>query len=285
MASRSHFFLPGRPGIKIFPEQVFVFRAAAQNPRARNRWAALGVNSMNRNLPAMAFLLAFGLTASAEELVLKDGSKIVGRMTAINGDKIEVETAYGKMQVNRADVVTITFPENKPDSSPAAAPAPAKTELPKIDESLKGTEYVNRTEKFSLSIPAEWRINAALRVSPDVITALSSNDDLRYLIVVNETYPASLDSYKGLVEIQAKKNMQNYEKISETPAKIDGKTALILSYRGVSPQAENLPIHFLVAIIQTPNGFLRITTWCVEPLFSETQAPFEKILRSYHVTG
>lgn len=238
---------------------------------------------MNRTATLTALFLAFSLAAAAEELVLKDGTRIVGRMTAINGDKIELETAYGKMQVNRADVVTISFPENKPGGAPPAAPA--KNELPKIDELLKGTEYVNRTEKFSLSLPAEWKVNPALRASPDVITALSSNDDLRYLIVVNETYSASLDSYKGLVEIQAKKNLQNYEKVSETPAKIDGKGALILSYRGVSPQAENLPIHFLVAIIQTPNGYLRITTWCVEPLFGETQASFEKILRSYHVTG
>jgi hypothetical protein len=238
---------------------------------------------MNRSAILTALFLAFSFAVSAEELVLKDGTKIVGKMTAINGDKIEVETAYGKMQVNRADVVTITFPENNPGGAPPAAPA--KNELPKIDESLKGTEYVNRTEKFSLSLPAEWKLNPAVRVSPDVIAALSSNDDLRYLIVVSEIYPASLDSYKGLVEIQAKKNLQNYEKISEAAAKIDGKAALILSYRGVSPQAENLPIQFLVAIIQTPNGFLRITTWCVEPLFKETQPSFEKILRSYRVTG
>jgi photosystem II reaction center protein PsbP len=231
----------------------------------------------------MSFLLAFSIALSAEELVLKDGTKIVGKLTAINGDKIEVETAYGKMQVNRADVVTISFPENKPGGATPATSA--KPELPKIDESLKGTEYVNRTEKFSLTLPAEWKLNPALRASPDVIAALSSSDDLRYLLVVSEIYPASLDSYKGLVEIQGKKNLQNYEKVSETPAKIDGKAAMILSYRGVSPQAENLPIHFLVAIIQTPNGFLRITTWCVEPLFGETQASFEKILRSYHVTG
>jgi len=231
----------------------------------------------------MAFLLASSLAAAAEELVLKDGTKIVGKMTAINGDKIEVETAYGKMQVNRADIVTISFPENNPGGAPPAASA--KNELPKIDESLKGTEYVNRTEKFSLSFPSEWKLNPAVRVSSDVIAALSSNDDLRYLIVVSEPYTASLDSYKGLVEIQAKKNLQNYEKLSETPTKIDGKTALILSYRGLSPQAENLPIQFLVAIIQTPNGFLRITTWCIEPLFSETQPSFEKIVRSYHVTG
>ncbi|HET7105725.1 MAG TPA: PsbP-related protein [Candidatus Acidoferrum sp.] len=238
---------------------------------------------MNRTVAIMSLALAFGITAVAEELVLKDGTKIVGKMTAINGDKIEVETSYGKMQVNRADIVSISFPENNPGGAPA--PAAAKTELPTIDESLKGTDYVNRTGKFSLSLPAGWKVNPALRASPDVIAALSSTDDLRYLVVVSEIYPASLDSYKGLVEIQGKKNLQNYEKVSETPTKIDGKSALLLSYRGVSTAAENLPIHFLVAIVQTPDGFLRITTWCVEPLFSETQAAFEKILRSYHVTG
>jgi len=243
----------------------------------------LGENSMNRTFSVLAFVLAFSLTTTAEELILKDGTKIVGKMTAINGDKIEVETAYGKMQVNRADVVTISFPENNPSGAPA--PAPAKNELPKIDESLKGTEYLNRTGKFALSLPAGWKVNPALRASQDVIAGLSSTDDLRYLIVVSEPYAASLDSYKGLVEIQAKKNLQSYEKLSETSTRIDGKTALLLSYRGVSPAAENLPIHFLVAIVQTPDGFLRITTWCVEPLFSETQASFEKILRSYHVTG
>ena len=54
---------------------------------------------MRRTILVFGFLLAALLPASAEEFVLKDGTKIQGRMVAIKGDKIEVQTAYGKMQI------------------------------------------------------------------------------------------------------------------------------------------------------------------------------------------
>lgn len=235
---------------------------------------------MPRHFLAFPLALLCCWTTPAEEVVLKDGTKIVGKMTAINGDKIELQTSYGKMQVNRSDIVSIMFPENSPGGAPAAPSE--KQPLPAIEESLTGTQYVNKTANFSLTIPSNWKINPNLRISPDVIAALSSQDNLRYLLVVYEPYTASLESYLGLVEIQAKNNLQSYEKISQQPLTLDGKSALLLSYKGVSPQAENLPIQFLVAVISTPEGYTRITTWCVEPLFKETQGAFEKIIRSYH---
>src|SRR5262249_51470485 len=225
-------------------------------------------------------LLLCSAAVLAEEVVLKDGTKIVGKMTAVSGDKIELETAYGKMQVNRSDIVSITFPENSPGGAPAAAPEKTQP-MPTIEESLNGTQYVNKTGNFSLTFPANWKINPELRLSPEVVAALNSGDNLRYLIVVTEEYSASLESYRGLVEIQAKKNLQNYEKAADKQVTIDGKSVLLLSYKGISPQAENLPIQFLVAIIPTAQGYLRITTWCVEPLFKETQGTFENIIRSY----
>ena len=235
---------------------------------------------MNRHLFGFSLLLLCGTSVLAEEVVLKDGTKIVGKMTAINGDKLELETSYGKIQVNRSDIVSITFPENSHGGAPVATPEKTQP-LPAIDESLKGTQYVNKTGNFSLTLPANWKINPELRLSPDVVAALNSDDNLRYLIVVTEAYSASEESYRGLVEIQAKKNLQNYEKVSDQQVTIDGKSILLLSYKGISPQAENLPIQFLVAIIPTAQGYLRITTWCVEPLFKETQGTFESIIRSY----
>jgi|SRR5215469_7464148 len=229
---------------------------------------------------AFALFFAFAAFAAAEEISLKDGTKIVGRMTAIKGDKIEVETSYGKMQVKRSDILNIAFPENESGDVPSAAPG--KKDMPKIEESLDGTQYINKTGQFSLSIPLEWKINAALRMSPDVIAALSSRDDMRFLIVVEEQYTGSLESYKGLVELQAKGNLGQFEKLSESPLSIDGKQSVLLSYRGVSQKANNLPIQFLVAIIPSENSFYRLTTWCIEPLFNETQPTFEKIIRSYH---
>ncbi len=238
---------------------------------------------MQHKLLTLSLLLTVALPAAAEEFVLKDGTKIVGHMTAVKGDKIEVETAYGKMMLKRSDILTISFPENESGDVPAAMPS--KKDAPKIEESLEGTQYVNKTGRFSLSLPLEWKINPELRVSGDVIAGLSSRDDMRYLMVVQEEYGGSLQSYKGLIEIQAKRTLEQYEKLSESPTTIDGKPALLFSYRGMSPKANNLPIQFLVAIISSGNTYSRIATWCIEPLFNETQPTFEKIIGSFHSTA
>lgn len=222
-------------------------------------------------------LVGLGSVATGEEFVRKDGTRLVGKMTALTTDKIEVETSYGKMQVKRTDLVSINFPENSVD--------PAKKELPKIDESLSGTAYINRTGNFALALPVGWKIKPSLKAGPDVLAGLSSGDDMRFLMLVQEPYTGSRDSYRGLVEIQARQNLDGYEKLSESKATLDGKPALLLSYRGVSRKANNLPIQFLVAIIPDGKNFSRITAWCVEPLFNESQGTFEKIIQSYRQTG
>jgi hypothetical protein len=238
---------------------------------------------MYRFLLALSLFVAVASSAAAEEIVLKDGTKIVGHMTAISGDKIEVETAYGKMSLKRGDILTISFPENGNQSVPAGT-QPAKKDKPKIEESLDGSQYLNKTGEFSLSLPPEWKINPALSASSDAIAGLSSGDNMRFLVVVREVFPGSLESYKGLSEIQVKNNLQDYEKLSESPTTIDHKSALLLSYRGTLAKANNLPVQFLTAIIPLGNTYYRITTWCVEPLFNESQSMFEKIISSYHDT-
>jgi hypothetical protein len=60
-------------------------------------------------------------------------------MTAVSTDKIEVATSGGKVQLNRGDIVTISFPENS--GAKESAPTPAELEAPKIDESLNGVRY------------------------------------------------------------------------------------------------------------------------------------------------
>jgi hypothetical protein len=78
----------------------------------------------------------------AEEIQLKDGSKITGKLTGVNGDAFQVKTAYGEIQVPRSEVVTINFPENLPAKADGAPPE-------QVDEALEGLQYVNRTAGFS----------------------------------------------------------------------------------------------------------------------------------------
>src|SRR5260370_37491829 len=122
---------------------------------------------MLRSFKICLLLLDGAVAELAEEIVLKDGTKLVGHMTGITSDKIEVETSYGKVQLNRGDILTINFPENSSGKAPEAAAA--KQELPKIDETLISTQYLNSTDKFSHTLPTEWKIDTDLRHAPATI--------------------------------------------------------------------------------------------------------------------
>ena len=92
-------------------------------------------------------------------------------------------------------VISATAPVVEAQQGPKKAATEANTvkaDLPKIDESLHGTEYVNRTGKFSLTLPPEWIINADLRHRPVTLAGLSSSDKTRFAIVEQREYPGSL---------------------------------------------------------------------------------------------
>jgi hypothetical protein len=235
-------------------------------------------------LPVFSLFLAMSLPAAAEEILLKDGTKIVGHMSAVQADKIEVETAYGKMQLKRGDILAINFPENGSVAAPATPAARDAATASSIEESLRGTQYVNKTGKFTLTVPPDWKIDPKPRSAP-IVTILSSHDDMRFLTVTQEEFSGSLESYKGLLELTYRKMFGGYEELSVSPVKIDGKPALLLSFRGISAKANNLPVQFLVAIIPSGTTYTRVATWCVEPLFHETQPMFERIVNSYHSGG
>src|SRR4029077_1024809 len=159
-------------------------------------------------LPMVSAFLAASLPVVAEEIQMKDGTKIIGHMTALQADKIEVETAYGKMQLKRADIISINFPE-KGGGAPPASPA-AKEPAINVEESLRGTQYVNKTGKFTLTVPPDWKISQTQRPVP-IVTALSSRDEMRFLMVAQEQYNGSLESYKGLLELMYRKMFGSYE--------------------------------------------------------------------------
>jgi hypothetical protein len=236
---------------------------------------------MPRIVLSLFFFVAVSLPAFAEEISLKDGTKIVGHMTALTADKVEIETSYGKMQLKRTEIVTISFPENAPRNAPDATPV--KVDSPKVDEVLQGPRYLNRTGKFSLTVPQQWAINTDLQRSASTLTVLNSADKMRFMMVLQEEYPGSLESYKELTMLNARKSLANFDETAVSNVSIDGKAALLVFYRGV-PQKAAFPLAFVSAIIPSGNSFTKMTIWCVEPLFHDMQPTFEKILMSYHTT-
>lgn len=97
-------------------------------------WLTQSEGALVQRLIYVTLLVLFScLLVQAEEIQLKDGSKVNGRIIAVNGDTFQVKTAYGEIQVPRQQIVAISFPENEPNSaaSESAGDAPRL-----IDESL-----------------------------------------------------------------------------------------------------------------------------------------------------
>ena len=181
------------------------------------------------------------------------------------------------------DIITASFQGNNPGNAPKATTA--ETHAPTIDESLDDTQYNNGTAKFSLTFPSDWIIDSNLRHSPTTPAWLSSRDKLSWFGVGREQNSGSLASYKEAFELRARRNLANYEKLSESSVTIDGKAGLLISYRVTAPKNDNLHVAYLMAIIPSGNTYTTAMAWCAEPRFHEMRPIFEKILTSYHSTG
>ena len=98
---------------------------------------------MNRRFPAailevmkrailcmtgLALLAASTPLACADELKLKDGTKIVGNIVGFEGDSFKVETSYGFALVKKDKVASIVVSESKSETKKPAPPA--VTEVP-----------------------------------------------------------------------------------------------------------------------------------------------------------
>jgi hypothetical protein len=225
-------------------------------------------------------LLACSLLNS-EEIELKDGSKISGKLTAVEGNVFHVKTAYGEIQVPRSDVVQIRFPENgaKAEGDVTAS----KPTVSPVDESLDGTAYSNRTAHFQVNVPPGWTIAPELRQqNKDIIAGLESEDQAQFFVVTPEKYSGSLKTYELLVETQMQGSFQDFEKVSEALATLDGRNGLRLVLKA---KKGTTTLKFVVYILQYESRMIRLTFFTLEPLYNDAEPIFDKIAKSYHSTA
>jgi len=219
----------------------------------------------------------------AEEIQLKDGTKVTGKLTGITNDTFQVKTAYGDIQVPRAQVISINFPENQPKKESDAEEPKAKSP---IEESLNGTTYTNVTEKFHVNVPKGWLLAPELaKQSADIAAALKSPDQIYFLFVTPERYLGTLTTYKVLVETQYQSKFKDYEKIGESQIQLDGKNGIRMIWRGKNAAANNASMKSLVYIVPYENRMVRLTFLTLEPLFDDAVPIFEKIASSYQTAA
>ena len=233
-------------------------------------------------LPSVAlFSFSLASTLNAEELQLKDGTKINGKLIGISADTFQVKTAYGDISVPRSDVLTINFPENQPKHDGDASGATSVSKPP-VRESLDGTTYTNHTADFKLVVPKGWTTAPEMASkSTDIVAALKSPDQIYFLLVTPEKFVGTFGTYKVLVETQLQTKFKDYQKVSESTVQIDGKSATRLIWRGKNSAANDTPMRSAVYIIPFDKRVVRLSFLTLDALFDEGLPIFEKVAASY----
>jgi hypothetical protein len=209
---------------------------------------------MRKVFAALLFsAILFCQTTRAEEIQLKDGTKITGKLVGVNGDTLQIKTAYGEIQVPRADVISINFPENQTKQAVAVTPAG----LPRpVDETLSNGKYVNRSGGFTVQVPPDWKLAPqVLAQTPSLIAALQSADATQLFLVTPEKFAGNLNTYRVLVETR----------MVATATKKDNGT----------------PFKFLVYLIPYDGRVVRVTFFTLAPLYDDASPTFDKIAASY----
>ncbi len=202
---------------------------------------------------AVVVLALTAVPAAGEEFVLKDGTRIVGKIVAYQEDSFRVETSFGFAVIYKDRVERIVFTEGgkqapagtAPTAPPATASA-AKSEAsaasrplapPRrpdtIIEHVSGTEYVNETYRFQLFKPPTWRSYPEL-VKPQapLVAALGTPDETTLLLVGSEFYQGSLPEYARMAESTLRQLYAEYQPLEESRTEVARLPALTRRFTG-----------------------------------------------------
>lgn len=200
---------------------------------------------------------------TADELRLKDGTKIVGRIVGYENDSFKVEMSYGFALVRRDKVASITMTEDAKGAAnnrrPAPAPRPAEPPAqasspapaaptpppatvpaaplpppePVIREEIEGNLYTNHVYKFQMYKPPSWHlIEGARRSVPNAVMAMGTSDESTMLIVGREAVRGSLETQAATIERRLRDLYENYRALEEERTIVAGLPAVMRRFRG-----------------------------------------------------
>jgi hypothetical protein len=226
----------------------------------------------------LSSLLWWTPAAIAEDFLLLDGTKFSGKLLAVDGDSLQVETLYGKITIPRSNLRSITFIS---DDQPTTT-REEEGFYPTVEQSLTGTLYTNKTGMFELTVPAGWAISETIRKrlskeSP-VVAALDSADKLLAVIVSKQLYPGSIKSFQELSESMLDLWLPGYKRIEDSQVDIAGQSRGCFIY---VHKSDGFALRSLSCLLATESSMITITGGAPDALFNEMRPTLEQIIGSF----
>jgi len=193
----------------------------------------------------LAIVLCTATCAPADELRLKDGTKIIGTIVGFEDNSFKVQTSYGFALVRRDVVASIILSEPAKELPKAAqpAPAPAKAETPApppqppppvvVREEVEGNAYTNHTYGFRMYKPPSWRlIEGARKMLPNAVVAMGTNDETTLFVVAREPLIGTLENYAVATARRLQGTYEHFRALDERKVTIAGAPAIQQRFRG-----------------------------------------------------
>jgi hypothetical protein len=266
----------------------------------------------------VAFFCLSGLSF-AEELLLRNGEKIVGTIVDFEKGMFRVKTPYGFALVERGKVASVNFtPEAaKPSGShpsepktrelpsapatsqaekipgPTAPTAPSPAQVPavppvsrplneplpaRMEEHLEGSNYVNDTFCFAMYKPPTWKIYEGGPAEGRAVVAMGTPDEGTVLIVNRQMWSGKPDLNSPTIEAGLRRPYQDYQKLSETPAQLDGRPAVRRAFRGL---IDGVEWHGVSWHVVEENALFAIIGLTSSEMYQFQQAVIDKVIRSF----
>ncbi|MFB3920694.1 MAG: hypothetical protein ACE145_03185 [Terriglobia bacterium] len=276
------------------------------------------ISSQPSRFPLLATLAltvaVFAATrATAEEITLQNGQKVVGAIVGFENGMFKVETEFGFALIRRDRVRSITFnPASINDSGPktegrgapavsletsrtaapsATAAAPVKPPPPpvsrplseplpaEIREHVEGFNYINDTFHFAMYKPPGWKIHENVpRETGRAIVAIGPEDEQTLLIVDRQVWSGEPDLKSATTEAGLRHTYENYQALSESAVQVAGRPALRRDFKGLMEGAEWHGMSVRVAQGNTVFGIIGLTS---AETYQFQQALLNKIINSF----
>jgi len=239
------------------------------------------------------------VTTKAEEVSLKDGTKIVGRVIRVDGDAFTVQTSFSTLEIPRTQILSIVFYENSLEAQSALR---ATLTVPRnIDQSLSGGIYTNGMAHFTLNVPDGWKLNNALarRVSA-AVGAMTASDPHEMILMETVSDTNNAKEEMQIIASTLKTSFEGYEELGESPVEIDGIDAYSLSFRAVIPVGRvrvqagtdepadttvKAPIKYFVVVLPEQSQTVILMCAAPEAIYDQFEPTFRRIVSSFHSTA
>ncbi|HKF53135.1 MAG TPA: hypothetical protein VKB26_12550 [Candidatus Acidoferrales bacterium] len=228
-----------------------------------------------------------------EQILLKDGTRLTGKLIGVDTDTFHIQTSFSKIDVPRSQIVSIVF---APDASAQSAPAGAPRN--EVSQSISGSTYTNGTGHFTLSVPAGWKTDDELaRRTSMAIGSLAAPDPHERILIQSTPPGAPAKETAQVVEGSFKATFQGYQETAEAPMRIDNRDAYILTFSAIIPVGNvrtqagtNEPADTTVKVVAkyllvfVPLEDRTVVIMCVAPdtVYDQAEPTFRQIVNSFH---